>query len=236
MALPFYSIVIPFHNEEDSLRELIPRLTTQTLAIGRPHEILFVDDGSTDKGQEIIKEHAQNNENIKLLSSDSQLGQTESFRIAFQNVQGQFTIRMDADLQDSPEDLPLFLEKIDQGAELVMGLRECRRHSRILRVASGVYDLLVVLLLNSPFHSSAGSFVAFKTELIRDIPMRKHDHRFFPIIALERGAKNEGEIFVQHNARRYGQSKYNVFRKLLFGIPQVLIFLFRLKTGAFKKS
>ena len=140
---------------------------------------------------------------------------------------------MDADLQDDPRDLGKFLEKIDDGADLVMGLRECRSHARIMRLAGGLYDLMILALFDSPFHSSSASFVAFRSDLVRDIPFRNNDHRYLPLVALRRGAENVSEILVRHNPRQWGVSKYRPFKKLVLGVPQTLLFLVRYRLGVY---
>jgi dolichol-phosphate mannosyltransferase len=114
-----------------------------------------------------------------------------------------------------------------------MGLRERRKHSQILRFASVIYDLMVLFLFNTPFHANSGSYVAFKTEFVRNIPFRMNDHRYLPLIAIRRGARNLSEVIVRHHARTYGRSKYRSLKKLLLGIPEVLGFMFRLKSGVY---
>jgi glycosyltransferase involved in cell wall biosynthesis len=230
---PNISIVIPFHNEEESLRVLIPSLMEIILLLAKSFEVILVDDASTDNSVEIVKMYQERYPIIKLIRLPERGGQSGCYKEAFQQVQGQYIIRMDADLQDDPKDLPKFIEKIDQGSELVMGLRECRKHSRILRLATGIYDLMILALFNSPIHSNSGSYVAFKTDLMKNIPFRKNDHRYLPLIAMRRGAKNITEVFVRHNERKMGKSKYNTSKKLILGIPETFLFLIRYIRGIY---
>jgi len=228
-----FSIVIPFHNEEGSLKELLPSLLNMLRSINKSYEIIFIDDASTDNSSEIIKEYQNNNPEIILIQLEKQSGQTGCYKAAFEKASGEYIIRMDADLQDNPKDLPKFMEKIDAGSELIMGLRECRKHSRILRLASGLYDLFILALFNSPLHSNSGSYVGFKTTLVKNIPFRKNDHRYLPLIAIRRGAKNISEVFVSHSERKWGISKYNPYTKIILGIPEVFRFLFRYLSGVY---
>ena len=227
------SVVIPFHNEEESLRELIPLLMENIQQLNRSFEVILVDDVSTDNSAEVVKELQQQYPEIKLFQLPYRGGQTGCYEQAFRVAQGEYIIRMDADLQDDPRDLPKFLEKIGEGSELVMGLRECRKHTKILRLASGIYDLMIIALFNSPLHANSGSYVAFKAKLVKDIPFRKNDHRYLALITMRRGAKKISEVFVRHHERRYGKSKYNPFKKLVLGIPEVFFFLIRLKFGIY---
>lgn len=227
------SIVIPFHNEEESLKELLPSLVSVILALPVTFEVLMVDDVSNDGSVAVVKVFQQKYNEIKLIQLNERGGQTGCYKEAFKQAAGDYIIRMDADLQDDPRDLPKFVEKIHEKADLIMGLREARKHSRIIRIASSVYDLLILVLFNTPLHSNTGSYVAFKADLMKDIPFRKNDHRYLPLIAIRRGAKNISEVFVRHRARQWGVSKYRPIKKLILGIPEVFFFLFRYMTGVY---
>jgi glycosyltransferase involved in cell wall biosynthesis len=227
------SIVVPFHNEAESLPVLLPLIMEAVASANKSFEVILVDDASSDNSVEIVKKYQEQYPVIKLIQLPKRGGQTGCYKEAFQKVQGQYIIRMDADLQDDPRDLPKFLEKIDQGSDLVMGLRECRKHSRIVRLVGGIYDLMILALLDSPLHSNSGSYVAFKADLVQNVPLRKGDHRYLPIIAMRRGAKNIAEVLVRHGERKWGKSKYNTFKKVVFGIPEVFLFLIRYKLGIY---
>ena len=224
---------MPFHNEEESLRELVPSLMKNVQYLDRPLEVILVDDVSNDNGAEVARKFQEQYQEIKLIRLSRRGGQSGCFERAFQSARGEYIIRMDADLQDDPRDLPKLVEKIDEGSELVVGLRECRKHSRMLRLASGIYDLIILALFDSPLHSNSGSYVAFKADLVKNIPFGRSDHRYLPIIAMHRGAQNIAEVIVRHSQRRWGRSKYNPFKKLLLGFPQTVAFLIRLKSGVY---
>ncbi len=227
------SIVVPAHNEQDSLKVLIPELITaikQNQSFGQ-FELLLVNDASTDKTKQVIQNFAQKHTFIKPINLTKRSGQTGSFKKAFAKATGDYIIRMDADLQDHPDDLKHFFKAFKSKADLVMGLRECRQHRRLLRLSAYVYDFLVVLLFNTPLHTNSGSFVGFKTKLVKNIPFIKNDHRYLPLIAIRRGAKNIREVIVRHRSRRFGQSKYHPVKKLILGFPEVLRFFVRLKSG-----
>ena len=232
----YLSIIIPCHNEEVSLPILGKELEKVLIKNLKDNwEVILVDDASTDDTYKIMKQY-EKNKLFRIIHFDKREGQTGAFRVAFNIAKGEYIIRMDGDLQDDPKDIPKFLEKLKQGSELVVGLRECRKHSKILRLASGIFDLVAILLLNSPFHSSSGSFVAFKAEFVKDIPFRKNDHRYLPLIVMKRGAKYISEIFVTHNERIGDKSKYPKFKKIILGGPEVLFFLIRYKLGVYDKK
>jgi glycosyltransferase involved in cell wall biosynthesis len=231
----YASIVIPFHNERESLEVLLPELVRAIDALDDDLEVILIDDVSTDGSDAIVERFQTRHPYLQLVRLSKRGGQTGAFQEAFRHALGRFIIRMDSDLQDNPLDLHLFVEKFKEGADVIMGIRECRKHSRALRFASGVYDLLVLLLTNSPMHSNSGSFCGFKADLVQDIPFRKNDHRYLPLIATHRGATTINEVFVRHRPRQFGESKYQPLRKVIFGIPEVLRFFVRLKCGVYDR-
>ena len=231
------SIVIPAYNEAESLRILLPEI----ISIIRnsddcSFELVLVDDASIDETRKVIKQYSDAYEFIKPIFLEKRSGQTGCFQEAFLLASGDFIIRMDSDLQDSPEDLPLFFDAFIDGADLVMGLRECRKHKKIYRLTSYIYDILVVLFFNSPLHANSGSFVGFRSDLVKNINFKKGDHRYLPLIAIRRGAVNIREVFVRHRSRQYDESKYNPLKKLFFGFFEVWRLFFRLASGYYDKN
>ncbi len=173
--------------------------------------------------------------NFKLIRMHTNSGQTGCFKKAFSEASGEYIIRMDADLQDNPSDLYFFLEKINDNADMVMGIRENRKHSHILKFSTALYNLLIIMLYDSPLTMHSGSFIAFKSEFVKDIPFKNNDHRYLPLIAINRGANNIREIIVSHNERIYGSSNYSLLKKVLLGIPELIFFLVRLRFGFYRK-
>tara|TARA_Y100001968_G_C19438312_1_gene761060 strand:+ start:2234 stop:2944 length:711 start_codon:yes stop_codon:yes gene_type:complete len=228
-----YSIVVPFRDEKKNLEILLPALAKVIKDQEASVEVILVNDCSSDDSLLVCKHNKLKFDKCLILELPHPSGQTGAFRAAFSLAQGEYLIRMDADLQDNPEDLPLFFEKFRQGSDLVMGLRECRKHRRLFRLASVLYDGLILLLFDTPLHTNSGSYVGFRSHLIKNIPWHPNDHRYLPLIALRRGAKNVGEVIVRHSPRVYGQSKYKPLRKILFGIPEVILFILRLNRGKY---
>ncbi len=231
------TIVIPFHNEKKNLEilsnELINALENKPKDI--EVSVIFVNDNSNDGGNIYISKFINELENFRIINLEKRSGQTGAFKEAFNQCKTDYIIRMDSDLQDNPKDLGLFFNKIILlQPDLIMGIREVRKHKRILRLASIIYDFLMVLLFNSPLRSSSGSFVCFKREFVDNLPWYKNDHRYLPLITINRGAHKISEVIVMHRERNFGNSKYSSFSKLFFGIFEVVVFSLRMKLGFYK--
>lgn len=230
----FISVVIPVRNEAGSLPKLMEELDAVIQRIPHPVEVIFVNDCSTDDSKPILDEYSLIYQFVSVIHSPKQMGQTGCYQVAFGKAKGKYIIRMDGDLQDDPHDLHKFVPYLEDGADLVMGLRELRKHKRLLRFASILYDSFVVLLFDSPLHTNTSSFIAFKSCFVKDIVFKKNDHRYLPVIAMERGARKIKEVIVVNRERLYGVSKYNNFKKMVFGIPEVIRFFARVKLGEFR--
>lgn len=225
------SIVIPAHNEEGSLEQLGRELDEALRGMEAEVEVLFVDDASTDRTREILDALAKRLPCVRVLGLPQRSGQTGAFQAAFAEARGEYIVRMDADLQDHPADLAQFFPHLREGVDLVVGLRSLRRHRRLLRLASMLYDASAVALFDSPLHIHTTSFLAVRAPFVRGIRFRRNDHRHLPLIALRRGARRISEVVVQNRERRFGRSKYSNLSKLTRGIPEVLLFFVRVKSG-----
>ena len=230
------TIVIPFFNEEKNLKILLDELkhalneTPKSISA----EVLFVNDGSSDNGQIFIEDQIQTLENFNLINLSKQSGQTGAFKAAFKRCETDYIIRMDSDLQDSPNDLNIFFDKIlKEEPDLIMGIRTLRQHSIVLRLSSFLYDLLIRIFCDSPLYTNSGSFVAFKTNYVKNLPWNKNDHRYLPLIVMQRGGKKVTEVKVNHRERKYGQTSYPKLIKIIFGPLEVIKFIIKLKIGKY---
>ncbi|MGA1199645.1 MAG: glycosyltransferase family 2 protein, partial [Candidatus Latescibacterota bacterium] len=199
-------------------------------------EVLFDNDASTDQSGTILDQLAQQYDFMRVLHLPNRSGQTGCYQAAFNDVNSDYIIRMDGDLQDDPKDLPHFFKLLDQDPDIIMGLRSLRRHRRMLRIVTLLYDILMLSLFDTPFHTNSSSFIAYKAQFVQNIPFKRNDHRYLPIIAIHRGAQNLHEISIKNRNRKYGKTKYGYYSKFLKGIPEVLRFLFRLKRGYYDVS
>lgn len=227
------SLVLPFHNEEESLVVFIEKLHITLNSLPEKFEVIFVDDCSFDKSMDIVVASRSKFSNIKLVQLLERGGQAGAFQAAFKVAEGEFIIRMDTDLQDAPEDLPLFIDKIKEGNELVLGYRKNRKHNFWLRLLTNVFDLIVRRLFKTHLKSNSGSFVAFSTPFLKNIPFHSNDHRYLPLISLRRGVNTFCQIDVSHNDRAFGHSKYSTSKKIFLGIFELVYFYLRYKRGVY---
>lgn len=231
MPIMLITIVIPLHNEAESLPILIEELDQAIAAINHKVEVLMVNDASTDHTAQLLKEIESKFPYVKVITNKKRGRQTKCYQVAFAEARGKYIIRIDGDLQDDPNDLNKFIPYIEADADLIMGLRQLRQHKKMLRLATILFDAFVVLLLDSPLHTNTSSFLAIKSKFIKGIKFKKNDHRYLPLIAMRRGATKISEVIVVHRERKFGKSKYKNFRKILFGIQEVLRFSLRVKLG-----
>jgi glycosyltransferase involved in cell wall biosynthesis len=208
------SVIIPEYNEEGSIRELHKRLTTVLKTIGDEYEIIFVDDGSTDGSQEILKELHSQDPHLKAVFFMRNFGQTAALNAGFKKARGEVIITLDADLQNEPEDIPLLLEELERGFDVVSGWRYNRSDPLFSKkVPSMLSNTLTRLMTGSQLHDSGCSLKAYRREALKDLHIFGEMHRFIPVILHLRGFR-VSEIRVSHKPRVSGKTKYNVFRIL----------------------
>ena len=228
------SVAVPIHNEEESIRQLMREIDSVINTVDYEIEVIFVDDSSTDNSGNILKEIEAQYPYVRVFTLEKRSGQTGCYRKVLGDIKGKYFLRLDGDLQDNPADLYKFFPLIEKDVDLIMGLREIRRHRKLIRLACILYDLFVVILFDSPLHTNSSSFLAIKTKFLKGVDFKKNDHRYFPLIAMNRGAFSIKELVVENRDRLYGTSKYKNFYKVLFGIPEVVRLFVRLKMGYYK--
>jgi glycosyltransferase involved in cell wall biosynthesis len=230
------SIIIPFYNEEKNLPILIDRLIDQTSKLKEEWEIILVDDGSTDAGASKLKVNppagatsdVTGGEKLKVFKHKKRLGKGKALKTGVENAIGETIIFMDADLQDDPKDLPKFLEKINEGYDLVNGWRKRRFDPWTKTLPSSIFNFLILrILLRSSFHDVNCGFKAVRREILKTVPLYGDNYRFLPIIAQEQGFKTS-EVVVSHHRRRFGSSKFGFWR-LFFGLFDTLTTYFIFK-------
>lgn len=231
------TIISPVHNEEDVIRELIERTTAvMTAHYSKDWEYLIVDDLSTDRTAEIVQSLAKKNRNVRHVRLEKRGGQTGCFRAGFDQARGDIVITIDGDLQLLPEDIPLFVEKMDRGYDLVNGIREHRKHNFDLRFVSRIYNLLMLLFFNCPVLDAASNFTAFRKDLVKGLDLTDNDHRYIVPICVRRGAARIGEVVVQHHDRKGGRSKYRLWNKYVRGGPEIIAAWMRFHSGRYDRS
>ena len=219
------SIVTPLVNEEGSIDELYKRLTSVCKEQGYQYEILFVDDGSTDSSHARLKAIAKRDACVKVFKFRKNLGRTAALTCGHDHAQGNIVVTIDADLQENPEDIPLFVDKIKKGYGVASGWRQKRKDKLFLRkVPSYFANKLIGAVTGVHIHDYGCSLKAYRRRILKDIAIYGEMHRFMPALISWAGGKVT-EIPINHNPRRYGKSKCNS----LWRTFEVILDLFTLK-------
>jgi glycosyltransferase involved in cell wall biosynthesis len=208
------SIIIPIFNEAENISLLYDRLIPALKRTGRPYEVIFVDDGSSDESLEILLDLSKTNPNIKVISFSRNFGQTAALSAGIDFSRGEILIPMDGDLQNDPEDILSLLQKIEEGYDVVSGWRKDRKDRFLTRrLPSMIANKLISFIGGVHLHDSGCTLKAYKRDILKNIRLYGEMHRFIPIYAHWIGAR-VAEIPVNHLPRRSGSSKYGMSRIL----------------------
>ncbi len=184
-----YSIVVPFHNEEESVTELYDRLKAVMEATGETFEFVFVDDGSRDHTFRLLQDIAAVDSRVVVVKLRRNFGQTPALAAGFDHAEGEFVIAMDGDLQHDPADIPGFLEKLEEGYDVVSGWRKERVDNFVMRrFPSRIANWLMAKLSGVDIHDFGTTFKAYRRELLAEVPLYGEMHRFIPALASWHGA------------------------------------------------
>lgn len=206
------SVVVPIYNEIENLPHLRAALDAVLANLGRPYEIVLVDDGSSDGSLRVMEDMARSDSHIRVVEFRSNFGQTAAMAAGIQHATGDVIITMDGDLQNDPTDIPMMLAKIDEGYDLVHGWRKNRQDTFVSRkLPSKCANWLISKVTGFPVHDLGCTLKAIRREVAQEIPLYGDMHRFIPILGGWRGAKCI-EVVTKHHARRFGESKYGISR------------------------
>jgi glycosyltransferase involved in cell wall biosynthesis len=206
-----FSFVIPVYDEEQSLPLLYEQLTAQLKKLGQSYEIIFIDDGSRDNSFKVIEELHRQDAAVKAIRFRRNFGKTPALMAGFQRCRGDIIFTMDADLQDDPAEIPAFLEKLNEGYDLVSGWKFPRLDPLSKTLPSKVFNKTVALTTGVTLHDMNCGFKAYRREVIDELRIYGELHRFIPVLAAGRGFRIT-EIKVQHHPRKYGVSKFGAKR------------------------
>jgi glycosyltransferase involved in cell wall biosynthesis len=207
-----YSIVVPFHNEEENVTVLYARLKQVMEQVGESFELVFVDDGSFDRTYKLLEEIAAVDSRVLIVKLRRNFGQTSALSAGFDHASGEFVLAMDGDLQHDPNDIPAFLEKLDEGYDVVSGWRKVRIDNFFLRrFPSACANWLMAKLSGVNIHDFGTTFKAYRREVIQNIPLYGEMHRFIPALASWYGA-SICEIPIRNVNRERGKSHYGIGR------------------------
>ncbi len=208
------SVVIPLLNEEESLNELHDWIAEVMQSNHFLYEILFIDDGSTDASWSVISKLSVKNPNVKGIRFQKNFGKSQALHAGFKEAQGNVIITMDADLQDNPEEIPELYSLIEnEGYDLISGWKKKRYDSVITKnIPSKLFNWAARKTSGVKLHDFNCGLKAFKKEVIKNIELRGEMHRYIPVLAKSAGFSNIGEKIVQHQARKYGKTKFGMER------------------------
>lgn len=225
------SVVIPLFNEEESLKELADWIEKVMDNNGFSYEIIFVDDGSTDNSWKIIKELSEKNENIRGISFRRNYGKAAGLNEGFKQTRGNVVITMDADLQDSPEEIPeLYRMIIDEDYDLVSGWKKKRFDPFIKRATTKLYNRATRRMTKIRLHDFNCGLKAYNSDVVKNIELYGEMHRYIPVIANWKGFSKIGEKVVQHQARKFGSTKYG-FERFINGFLDLASITFVTRFG-----
>ena len=204
------SVIIPIRNEEENIKELYARIS-DSLKVIKDHEIIFIDDGSTDGTFNNLNELHENSKDVKVIKFRTNFGKSAALSTGFRHASGDIVITMDGDLQDCPEEIPKFIEKMGDGYDVLVGWRFNRKDPVLKIITSKIFNELTSLLTGVKIHDFNCGFKAFRKEVVKNMDIYGELHRYIPAIAHGKGYR-VGEIKVKHLPRVRGKSKYGVFR------------------------
>jgi glycosyltransferase involved in cell wall biosynthesis len=210
--VPRYSIVVPFHNEEENVTKLYDRVKEVMEQVGSSFEMVLVDDGSRDRTYRLLEEIAAVDSRVLLVKLRRNFGQTSALAAGFDHASGEYILAMDGDLQHDPAEIPGFLAKLEEGYDVVSGWREHRQDNAVFRrIPSRIANWAMARLSGVDIHDFGTTFKAYRREVIHNIPLYGEMHRFIPALASWYGA-SICEIPITNPAREAGQSHYGISR------------------------
>jgi len=217
------SIIIPIYNEEENTEELYSRLSDVLKKLKKSYEILCVDDGSTDKSYQILKEIHQKDKRIKIIKFSRNFGHHTALTAGLNHCRGETVVMMDADLQDRPEDIPLLLQKTEQGYDIAYALREKHQSTFINKTTSKIFYKMLNKLTHVDVTQNAGTFRVMKRNVVDTLNKLNEASRFMPGLIDWTGFKKIG-IGVDRNARSEGRKKYNFWKRLKLAVTATTSF------------
>ncbi|HEY9646306.1 MAG TPA: glycosyltransferase [Chroococcidiopsis sp.] len=224
---PDLSIVVPVYNEVESIPHLVEAIAATMQDTGISYELVCVDDGSKDGSSELLRQFAQDRGNMRAVLLRRNYGQTAAMSAGFHHARGKIIVTLDGDLQNDPADIPMLMNKLDEGYDLVSGWRKQRQDAALTRLLpSKIANWLIGKVTGVSLHDYGCSLKAYRSELVNDMNLYGELHRFLPALAFIEGARIT-EIPVRHHARRFGHSKYGLSRT--FRVLMDLLTIFFMK-------
>ena len=210
---PHISLVIPLFNEEESLQELHRWIVKVMREHDYSYEIVFVDDGSTDRSWEEVEKLASEDEHVRGIRFLRNYGKSAGLNTGFEAAKGKYIITMDADLQDSPEEIPGMIQMIEEkGLDLVSGWKKVRHDPPSKTIPTKLYNLATRKMSGIYLHDFNCGLKAYRADVVKSVEIYGEMHRYIPVIAKWEGFSKIGEKVVQHRERKYGKTKFGLER------------------------
>ena len=218
------SVVVPVYNERAGLIELYERLSVVLRSLGKRYEVIFVDDGSKDNSLITLRELRDLDSSVRYIRFRRNFGKSAALAAGFRAARYGIVVTMDGDLQDVPEQLPLLLNKLAEGFDLVSGWRHSRHDKLTKRVGSKIYNLVTGFLTGVRLHDLNCGFKVIRRGVLDEVMVYGERHRFLPVLASYRGFLL-GEARIEHAPRKHGKSRYGIERVLggMFSLLTVIL-------------
>ena len=205
------SIVIPLYNEEESLNPLTNEIRKALKTIDLSFEVIFIDDGSSDKSLKLIRDICKQDRRFKYISFKKNYGKSAALNIGFKQVTGDVVVTMDADLQDDPNEIPNLLKKLSEGFDLVSGWKKKRHDPFIKKQSSKFFNFVTRIMSGIKIHDFNCGLKAYRREVTDNLKVYGELHRYLPVLADWEGF-SVAEVTVVHHPRRYGKTKFGISR------------------------
>lgn len=221
------SVVIPLYNEEESLPELIDWIERVIATHSFSYEVILVDDGSKDQSWHIIEKYSQKDDHIKGIKFRRNYGKSAALHCGFQTAQGDVVITMDADMQDSPDEIPdLYQMIIGEDYDMVSGWKKKRYDPLSKTLPTKLFNATARKFSGIKLHDFNCGLKAYKNKVVKNIEVYGEMHRYIPILAKQAGFTQIGEKVVQHRARKYGVTKFGGLNRFINGVLDLLSITF----------
>lgn len=219
---PYISVIIPVYNEKINVKILHEKLVDVLQKLTKKYEIIYVDDGSTDSTFRVLSSFSH----TKVIRFSKNFGQTAALSAGFDEAKGKIIISMDADMQNDPDDIPNFLQKIEEGYDIVCGWRSQRHDPLVKKIPSKIANLIISKVSGIGIHDFGCTLKAYKSEVVKSLNLYGDMHRFIPAVASS-GGWEITELVIKHHERKFGKSKYGLSRttKAILDLITVKFFL-----------
>lgn len=205
------SVIIPLYNEEDSLKELHQQLKAAMGRMGVRYELIFVDDGSTDRSFQVLRDLKRIDQRIRIIRFRRNYGKSAALAVGFDKAAGNSVVTLDADLQDDPTEIPSLIKRLNDGLDLVSGWKKVRKDPISKTIPSRFFNFVTAMLTGIKIHDFNCGLKAYRREVVKSVRVYGELHRYIPVLAHWEGFKI-GEMVVQHRARKYGRTKFGIGR------------------------